>query len=135
MLIIIILFVESLLTLNIDTPNLLICEFWQNPYMEKINDSQSVSSLRNRQTGLDPDPSGADSSIVSARTCQLEFDSAANRGIPSPEAIQANSGKCNKLPVRRIRKKWTKEENRIVMECYYRSKPKINAYRQRMHAI
>ena len=28
--------------------------------MEKINDSQSASSLRDRQTGLDPDPRGAD---------------------------------------------------------------------------
>ena len=33
--------------------------------MEKINDSRSASSLRDRQTGLDPDPSGADSSTVS----------------------------------------------------------------------
>ena len=64
--------------------------------MEKINNSQSVSSLRDRRTGLDPDPSGADSSIVGGRTSHLEFDSATNRGIPSPEAIQANSAKGNK---------------------------------------
>ena len=62
--------------------------------MEKINDSQSVSSLRDRRTGLDPDPSEADSSPVSGRTSQLEFDSATNREIPSPEAIQATSA-CN----------------------------------------
>ena len=37
--------------------------------------------------------------------------------------------------MRRIKKKWTQEENRIVMECYRRSKRKINWYRQRMHAI
>ena len=102
--------------------------------MDKINDSRSVNSLRIRQTGLDPDPSGADSSTVSGRTSQLEFDSATNRGIPSPEAIQANSGKGNKQPVRRIRNKWAKEENNIIMECYFRNKPKINRYRQRMHA-
>ena len=102
--------------------------------MKKINDSQSVSSLRDRQTELDPDPGGADSSTGSGCTSQLEFDSATNRGIPSPEAIQVSSGKGNKQPVWRIRKKW-RQENRIVMECYYRSKPKINGYRQRMHAI
>ena len=96
--------------------------------MEKINDSQSVSSLRNWRTGLDPNPSRADSSIVSGHISQLEFDSPTNRGIPSSEAIQANSVKGNKQPVRRIRKKWTQEENRIVMECYYKSKPKINGY-------
>ena len=100
--------------------------------MEKINDSKSV---RDCGTGLDPDLSGADSSTVSGRNSQWEFDSATNRGIPSPEAIQATSGKGNKQLVRRIQKKWTQEENWIVMECYYRSKPKINGYRQPMHAI
>ena len=73
--------------------------------MEKTNDSQSVSSLRDQLTGLDPDPSGADSSTVSGRTSQLEFDGATNRGIPSPETIQATSGNGNKQPVRRIRKR------------------------------
>ena len=98
--------------------------------MEKINHSQSVSSLRDRQTGLDPDLSGADSSTVSSRTSQLEFNSGTNRGLPSPEAIQTNSDKGNKQPVKSIKKKWVQEENRIVMECYYRSKPKINGYKQ-----
>ena len=53
-----------LFTLNIDTPNLLICKFQQNPYMRKINDSQSVSSPRYLQNGLDLDLSGAKSSTV-----------------------------------------------------------------------
>ena len=70
--------------------------------MEKINNSQSVSSLRDQQTGLDLDLRGAESFTVSGRTSQLEFDSANNRGIPSPEAIHTNSGKGNKQPVRRI---------------------------------
>ena len=43
--------------------------------------------------------------------------------------------KGNKQPVKRIQKKWTQEENRIVMECYYRTKPKVNGYQQQMHAI
>ena len=93
-----------LFTLNIDTPNLLICKFQQNPYMRKINDSQSVSSPRYLQNGLDLDLSGAESSTVRGLTFQLEFDSDTNRGIPSPETIQANSGKGNKQPVRRFRK-------------------------------
>ena len=103
--------------------------------MEKINDSQSVSSLRDRRTGLDPDPSGADSSTVSVRTSQLEFDSATNRGVPSSEAIQANPGKGNKQPVNRAPKKWKQEENGIVMEYCYKCKPKINGYRHRMNVI
>ena len=70
--------------------------------MEKINNSQYVSSLRDQQTGLDLDLSGAESFTVSGRTSQLEFDSATNRGIPSPEAFHTNSGKGNKQPVRRI---------------------------------
>ena len=68
--------------------------------MEKINDHQSVSNLWDQQTELDWDPSGTDSSTVISRTSQLGFDS-------SPEVIQDNSGKGNKQPVRRIRKKWT----------------------------
>ena len=72
--------------------------------MEKINDSQSVSSLRDQQTGRDPNLSRAGSSTVNSRTSQLEFDSATNRGISSPEAIQANSDKGNKEPVMRIQK-------------------------------
>ena len=71
---------------------------------------------------------------IHIRTSQLEFDSATNTGILSPEAIQANSGKGNKQPMRRIQKKRT-QENRIVTECDYRSKPKINRYRQQIHAI
>ena len=70
--------------------------------MEKINDSQSVSSLRDTQIGLDPDPSGADSSTLSGCTSQLEFDTATNRGILSPDAIQATSVIDNKQPVRWI---------------------------------
>ena len=73
--------------------------------MEKINNSQSVSSLRDWQTGLESDSSGADSFTVSGHTSQLVY-SATNRGIPSTEAIQATYGKGNKQPVRRIRKKW-----------------------------
>ena len=91
--------------------------------MEKINNSRSASSLRDRQTGMYPDPSGADSSPVSGRTSQLESDSATNKGIPSPKAIHANPDKGSKQGVRRIRKKWTQERNRIVMECYYWSNP------------
>ena len=103
--------------------------------MEKINDSKSFSSLRDQRIGLDPDPSGTDSSAVSGCTSQLKFDSASNRGISSTEAVQGNPGKDNTQSVRGIRKKWTQEGNRMVMECYYRSKPKINGYRQQMHAI
>ena len=39
------------------------------------------------------------------------------------------------LGLGRIRKKWTQEKKRIVMEYYYRSKPKINGYQQQMHRI
>ena len=62
---------------------------------------------------------------VSLLVVVLEFHSDINREIPAPEAIQANSGKGNKQPVRGIRKMWTQEEKRITMECYYWSKPKI----------
>ena len=101
--------------------------------MKKNNNSQSVSSLRGQRTRLDLDLNGADSSTVSSCTSHLQLDSVTNRGIFSPDAIQSTKG--NKQPVRKTRKKWTQEENRVVMECYYRTKPKFNGCRQRMHAI
>ena len=102
--------------------------------MEKIKNSLSGSSLRDQQTGLDLDLSGADSSTASSCTSQLEFDSATNSGITLPETIQTKCGKSNKQPIRRIQKMWTQEEKRTVMECYYSSKPKINWYLQQMLA-
>ena len=81
--------------------------------MEKINNSRSVSSLRDQWTGLEPDQTGTGSSTVSGCTSELELDAATNREIPSPEAIQATSGKGNKQRVR-IRKNWAREEIMIV---------------------
>lgn len=68
--------------------------------MEKINDSQSACRLN-------PDSSGANNSTISGRSSQVDFDAATNREISSAESIQATSGKDNKQPVRRIKKKWT----------------------------
>ena len=57
-----------------------------------------ADGLRDRQTGLDPDPSGADSVHVSDCTPQLEFDAATsittNGGIPISEGLQAASSKA-----------------------------------------
>ena len=63
------------------------------------------------------------------------FNCTTKRGIPSPEAIQSNSGKDNKQYVRRIGKKWIQQENRISKGWYYWNKPKINGYRQQMHSM
>ena len=35
----------------------------------------------------------------------------------------------------RMRRKWTKYENRVVMECFYLSDPKTRGYRKRMHVL
>ena len=66
--------------------------------MEKIDDSQSVTSLRDWQNGLDADLSGAGSFTVSRDISLLNFGFDTNRRNPSPEAIQANSDKGNKQP-------------------------------------
>ena len=56
-----------------------------------------AGSLRDRRTGLDPDPSGADSLHVSGCTPQLVIDAATsiatNGRIPISEGLQASSGK------------------------------------------
>ena len=36
---------------------------------------------------------------------------------------------------RRTRRKWSHEENRVVMECFYKSTPKKIGYRKRMHNL
>ena len=69
--------------------------------METNNDSNFISgfagSLRDWQTGTDPDPSGADSLHVSGCTSQLEFDAATsiatNGRIPISEGLKAAPGK------------------------------------------
>ena len=36
---------------------------------------------------------------------------------------------------RTTRRKWSQEENRVVMQCYYRSEYGRTGYRKRMHII
>ena len=54
------------------------------------------------------------------------------------------SGRCSRQgnishhhvnPVISKRKKWTSQENKIVMECYLLSEPKIRGYRKRMLSL
>ena len=54
---------------------------------------------------------------------------------------RSSSGKCSRQrnighhhanPVSSKRRKWTSQENKIVMECYLLSEPKIRGYRKRM---
>ena len=103
--------------------------------MENNNDSLSVSSLIDRRTGLDPDSSGAESLIVSGCTPQLEFDVATNRRITLLEVPQATFSKGKNHPDDNGRTKWSKNKNKLVMQCYFKSDPSIRNYRKRMHAI
>ena len=45
---------------------------------------------------------------------------------------QGNIGRHHANPAISKRKKWTSQENKIVMECYLLSEPKIRGYRKRM---
>ena len=36
---------------------------------------------------------------------------------------------------RTMKRKWSQEENRVVMQCYYRNEYGRNGYRKRMHVI
>ena len=45
---------------------------------------------------------------------------------------QGNIGRHHANPVISKRRKWTNQENKIVMECYLLSEPKIRGYRKRM---
>ena len=48
---------------------------------------------------------------------------------------QANIGRHHANPVISMRRKWTSQEIKIVMECYLLSDPKIRGYRKRMLSL
>ena len=48
---------------------------------------------------------------------------------------QENIGRHHANPVISKRRKWTSQENKIVMECYLLSEPKIRGYRKRMLSL
>ena len=48
---------------------------------------------------------------------------------------QGNIGHHHVNPVISKRRKWTSQENKIVMECYLLSEPKIRGYRKRMLSL
>ena len=84
--------------------------------------------------------------IMNAMQHQLNGESATNsqRGSPSPVLV----GMLEQVPPDRIhtaqnsnriravsRRKWSKDDNRIAMECFIRSKPENRGYRRRMISI
>ena len=48
---------------------------------------------------------------------------------------QRNIGRHHANPVVSKRRKWTGQENKIVMECYLLSKPEVRGYRKRMPSL
>ena len=48
---------------------------------------------------------------------------------------QGNIGRHHANPVISKRRKWTRQENKIVMECYLLSETKIRGYRKRMLSL
>ena len=45
------------------------------------------------------------------------------------------SGRCSRQGNISKRRKWTSQENKIVMECYLLSEPKIRGYRKHMLSL
>ena len=48
---------------------------------------------------------------------------------------QGNIGRHHANPVISKRKKWTSQENKIIMECYLLSEPKVRGYRKRVLSL
>ena len=48
---------------------------------------------------------------------------------------QGKIGHHHENPVISKRRKWTSQENKIAMECYFFSEPKISRYRKRMLSL
>ena len=60
---------------------------------------------------------------------------AKQRSLSSRRSQQGNIGRHHANPVISKRRKWTSQENKIVMECYLLSEPKIRGYRKRMLSL
>ena len=50
-------------------------------------------------------------------------------------SLQGNIGRHHANPVISKRRKWTSQENKIVMECCLLSEPKIIGYRKHMRSL
>ena len=48
---------------------------------------------------------------------------------------QGNIGRHHANPVTHKRRKWSSQENKVVMECYLLSEPKVRGYRKRMLSL
>ena len=48
---------------------------------------------------------------------------------------QGNIGRHHANPVISMRRKWTSQENKIIMKCYLLNEPKIRAYRKHMLSL
>ena len=55
--------------------------------------------------------------------------------LPSRCSRQGNIGHHHANPVISKRRKWTSQEDKIAMECYLLSEPKIIGYRKRMLSL
>ena len=55
--------------------------------------------------------------------------------LSSRSSRQGNIGRHHANLVISKRRKWTSQENKIVMECYLLSQPKIRGYRKRMLSL
>ena len=69
----------------------------------------------------------------------MNEDGASNEGLPPgrcPSGEEDGPGHHQTIADRRAtRRTWSQEENRVVMQCYYRSEYGRNGYRNRMRVI
>ena len=64
------------------------------------------------------------------RSCLAEQGPSSGRCSP-----QGNIGRHHANPVISKRRKWTSQENKIIMERYLLSEPKIRGYKKRMLSL
>ena len=84
---------------------------------------------------------------LSSQESNMDYQNIVNNGVneTGTEGEGLSPGRClmaqqhepgrHQATARRIRRKWSQDDNRIVMECYYRSEPGRIGYRKRMHSI
>ena len=74
--------------------------------------------------------------IIIVETNDLNGSRLAEQGSSSGRfSRQGNIGRHHANPVINKRRQWTSQENRIVMECYLLSEPKVRGYRKHILSL
>ena len=101
-----------------------------NSYMDEMNENGfPCNGVMKRNSGTDTRPSpgrvGVSGQAPLGRNAMTVF---LGEDVENQASLQTNATGPR-------RRKWSTNDNRLLMECYFKSRPDERGYRQRMHRI